>query len=333
MSTELIELKQELVISQQKNEILSLKHQLQSTQAEKASRLEDSLLAPALYEHYQKVAIMLSKSGVIPNIYKGKPEDIFVAMAMGYQLGFPVEQSLQDIAVINGRPCLWGDGLLSLALNHSECESIDESPILDPKGNLVGYQCTVTRRGHKPHTKQFTLQDASVAGLLSRGTVWKAYPERMLQMRARSFAIRDKFADALRGLRVAEIEEEDSRIIDAQPTITVQGQTQVAKLKSILGGQSNDIDNSDTHSHSDISSPEDLSIAQGTKECDGASTEDDTNNGKITEEQFLRITELFVTKELTPERIQKAMDYYKIDSIQELSYQEAKALAMQLEKL
>lgn len=333
MSTDLIELKQELVILQQKNEILSLKYQLQTTQAEKASRLEDSLFAPALYEHYQKVAVMLSKSAVIPNIYKGKPEDIFVAMAMGYQLGFPVEQSLQDIAVINGRPCLWGDGLLSLALNHPECESIDEVPITDTKGNLIGYQCTVTRRGHKPHTKRFTLQDASTAGLLSRGAVWKAYPERMLQMRARSFAIRDKFADALRGLRVAEIEEEDSRIIDAQSTVTVQGQTQVAKLKSILQGQSNDSDNSDTHSNSDIPSHQDLSDVQGAKECDGFTSEDDTNSGKITDEQLLRIEELFVIKELSQERIQKAMDYYKIDSMDELSYVEANALVMQLEKL
>src|ERR1700685_1745808 len=108
MSTELVELKQELMIARQHSEILELKYKLQKTQAEKSSRLEDSLLAPNLYEHYQKVALMLSKSGIIPNAYKGKPEDVFVAMAMGYQLGFPIEQSLQDIAVINGRPCLWG---------------------------------------------------------------------------------------------------------------------------------------------------------------------------------------------------------------------------------
>ena len=82
MSTELVELKQELMIERQRSEILELKYKLQKTQAEKASRLDDSLLSPALYEHYQRVAVMLSKSGVIPNIYKGKPEDIFVAMAI-----------------------------------------------------------------------------------------------------------------------------------------------------------------------------------------------------------------------------------------------------------
>ena len=332
MSTELAVLQNELIIAQQQNEILELKYKLHKNQAEKASRLEDSLLSPHLYEHYQKVAVMLSKSGVIPNAYKGKPEDIFVAMAMGYQLGFPVEQSLQDIAVINGRPCLWGDGLLSLALNHSECQSIDESPIIDEKSNLVGYQCTVVRRGHKPHTKQFTLQDASVAGLLSRGTVWKAYPERMLQMRARSFAIRDKFADALRGLRVAEIEEEDSHIIEAEITASPQGQTQVEKLKSILVGKNDN--NSDNNFDND--SVDSMDGNKGTLQertrLDKDNGEINNENGKISVGQVYKIRTLFQEKEFSDERIQKALNYYKIDTIEEFSFIEAQAFIIQLEK-
>ena len=104
---------------------MDLKFQLEKIQAKKASRLEDSLFSPMLFPHYQKVAETLSKSGVIPNAYRGKPEDVFVAIAMGYQLGFPVEQSLQDIAVINGRPCLWG---VKLAESYSigfGCRSLD----------------------------------------------------------------------------------------------------------------------------------------------------------------------------------------------------------------
>jgi hypothetical protein len=311
MSTELAVLQNELIIAQQQNEILDLKYRLQKTQADKASRLEDSLLSPNFYEHYQKVSVMLSKSGVIPNAYKGKPDDIFVAMAMGYQLGFPVEQSLQDIAVINGRPCLWGDGLLSLALNHTECESIYETPIIDEKGNLIGYRCTVIRKGHKPHTKQFTLQDAQLAGLLARGTVWKAYPERMLQMRARSFAIRDKFADALRGLRVAEIEEEDSRIIEVEHVVTAQGQTQVDKLKSILEVNNDQDVPSDSHEGTEVA---------------------EKDMGLISVGQVYKIRTLFQEKEFSEERVQKALNYYKIDSIEEFSFVEAQAFISQLEK-
>ena len=300
MNTDLAVLQNELTVARQQNEILQLRFELERAQAQKVSRLEDSLFAPALYEHYQKVANALAKSSVVPTIYRNKPEDIFVAMAMGYQLGFPVEQSLQDIAVINGRPCLWGDGLLSLALNHPECQSITEEPIRNPKGEIIGYQCTVVRRGHTPHAKQFTLQDASIAGLLSRGTVWKAYPERMLQMRARSYAIRDKFADALRGLRIYEIEEEDSRIIEAEVS-TPTGETQVEKLKSILVG---------------VTTPQVIS-----------------DEPAITFSSLIdRIQELFKEKDFTEDRIQKAFEYYKISSLDELTSLQAESFIAQLEK-
>lgn len=233
MTNEIQVLQNELIIAQQKSEIMTLKFQLEKSQAEKASRLEDSLFAPALFEHYQKVAEILSKSNVIPKDYKGKPEDIFVAMAMGYQLGFPVEQALQDIAVINGRPSVWGDGLLALALSHPDCESITEEPIYD-KNIIIGYECTVKRKGHKPHTKSFTLENAKKAGLLGKPGPWTQYTERMLQMRARQ-AIKDKFADKLRGLRVVEIDEYiEGEFSEVEKLPTIQGETQTERLKSLL---------------------------------------------------------------------------------------------------
>lgn len=313
MSTELANLKNELMISKLQGEVMELKYKLQKTQAEKSSRLEDSLFSPSLYEHYEKVSVTLSRSGVVPNIYKGKPEDIFVAMAMGYQLGFPVEQSLQDIAVVNGRPCLWGDGLLSLALNHPECQGIDEEPLYDAKGNICGYKCTVTRKGHKPHTKQFTLQDASVAGLLSRGTVWKAYPERMLQMRARSFAIRDKFADALRGLRIAEIEEEDSRIIDAEiiPYEEKESHSQTEKLNAIL-----EANESNPNQEPEVIEAQAEPVSK--------------------EELIMRIDVLMLEKEFSDERKEKAIGYVlkqcKVDTLDELTEAQLSGFINQLEK-
>lgn len=340
MNNELIEMKQELLIQQQKSEILELKCKLQKTQIEKSSRLDDSLFSPNLYDHYQKVSVMLSQSSIVPNAYRKKPEDIFVAMAMGYQLGFPIEQSLQDIALINGRPCLWGDGLLSLALNHPDCQSIDEEPIFDSDNNLFGYRCTVTRKGHKPHVKHFTLQDAKSAGLLSRSPVWKTYPERMLQMRARSFAIRDKFADALRGLRIAEIEEEDSKIFDVESK-EVYGETQVDKLKSIIRGKK-DVeqcnDGSYIHefvtSECDVLQPKDLiRTSEGFSEKLGG----EVNNGeceiRISSEQLKKINEIIEYKGFDQEKISKTLKWCKVTSFDELTEEKAKFLLSKLEEI
>ncbi len=305
MNDELKTMQTELTIARQEKEIMELKWRLQKTQAEKSSRLEDSLFAPSLYEHYQKVAVTLSKSGVIPTAYRGKPEDIFVAMAMGYQLGFPVEQSLQDVAVINGRPCLWGDGLLSLCLNHPECQKINEDPILNGN-NIIGYSCTVVRKGHEPHTQTFTMQDAEHAGLLKKGGVWKSYPTRMLQMRARSLALRDKFADALRGLRIAEIEEDDGRIIEAETT-EVKAPTQTEKLKKILSTEREESTEIPVHN----------------------SGRDDV---LVSDEDIKEIESLMHQKKFDSARRKKALDYFKVDEMEELSEAQAKVFLLQLGK-
>lgn len=322
MSNELVSMQQELKIAQQKNEIMDLKFQLEKLQAQKASRLEDSLFSPTLFPHYQKVAETLSKSGVIPNAYRGKPEDVFVAIAMGYQLGFPVEQSLQDIAVINGRPCLWGDGLLSLVLNHPECKDIVEEPIFTGQ-TITGFSCTVTRKGHAPHTQAFTIQDAERAGLLKKGGVWSSYPARMLQMRARSLALRDKFADALRGLRIAEIETDDSKIIDVEVTVE-SAKTQTEKLKRLLKSNPTDKIEYDNGNSSIRESAND----NGKKNMES----DNIIEGKATQEQIDKINIMMEEKEFDDTRKKKALNYFKVFKLEDLTYSQANTFMLQVEK-
>lgn len=327
MSNELAVTQHELHIARQEAEILKLRFELQKVQAEKASRLDDSLFAPALFPHYQKVAETLSRSSVIPTAYRNKPEDIFVAMAMGYQLGFPVEQSLQDIAVINGRPCLWGDGLLSLVLNHPDCQGIDEEPLYSGK-TVVGYACTVNRRGHQPHTKTFTLQDAERAGLLKKQGVWSAYPERMLQMRARSLALRDKFADALRGLRIAEVEQDESSVIDAEVIDINKNVKQVQKLKNIL--QSNTSQEKES-SAGEGYEPSEVAISNKNQE---KTTVHNTgkDNEPISNEQLDEIESLLEVKCFDSARRKKALDYFKVDALEELTNAQAVLFLLQLGK-
>jgi hypothetical protein len=317
--------------------IEKLQQDLQHLQLQKASRLEDSLYSPKLLDHYQKVANLLAKSTMIPKIYHGIPSDIFVAMAMGYQLGFPVEQALQDIAVINGRPCLWGDGLLSLCLSHPDCEYINEEEIFD-KGQVVGYRCKVKRRQHPEHVKTFTLADAKQAGLLGSNT-WAKYTGRMLQMRARSYAIRDKFADALRGIRVAEIEQDDAQYIDGQSS-QLAGTTQTEKLKSLLnGGRPNDTMDTDTAGEAAAHST-DAQGEQGENEhrvAHSGQPEDGqtctTDACAISPTQADKISILIEEKGFGEDRLAKALQYYGVETLDEMSAELADKFIAQLEKM
>jgi len=136
----------------------------------------------------------IAGTSLVPQNFRGKPDDILVAIQMGKEVGLEPMQSLQSISVINGKPAMYGDALLALCRQHPDFEDMIE------KGDDKSATCTIKRKGQTPVEKTFTIEQAQRAGLTSRSPVWRSYPERMLQMRARGFALRDAFPDALGGL-------------------------------------------------------------------------------------------------------------------------------------
>lgn len=173
------------------------------------------LLVPQSIEQLQFVAQMIAKSDLAPKDYKGKPENVAVAIAMGMELGVSPMQAIQGIAVINGRPSVWGDLLLALCRAHPQCQGIEESLEYDSNGNVVAAVCRAKRNGQQQE-RRFSVDDAKRAGLWTKDGPWKQYPQRMLQMRARGFCLRDVFADALRGLSSAE-EQADFTVVESEP--------------------------------------------------------------------------------------------------------------------
>lgn len=147
-----------------------------------------------------RLAQMLAKSDMVPKDYKNKPENVMVAAAMGAELGLPPVQALQNIAVINGRPSVWGDALIGLVRGHRDCEDIRET--FDER--TMTATCVVKRRGQSPVEATFSQDDAKLANLWGKSGPWTQYPKRMLKLRARAFALRDAFADVLKGVAVAE---------------------------------------------------------------------------------------------------------------------------------
>ena len=134
---------------------------------------------------------------------------------MGMEVGLQPMQALQSIAVINGRPSIWGDGALAIVKTHPEFAGIEEDDLEKIKKNNKA-TCTVKRRGQKDVTVTFSQDDAATAGLWKKQGPWTQYPARMMQMRARSFAIRDQFPDALKGIMVAEEAQDYGPAIEGQ---------------------------------------------------------------------------------------------------------------------
>jgi hypothetical protein len=155
-------------------------------------------LSPRNFEQALTFSNYLADSDMVPKDFKGKPGNCLIAMQWGAELGLKPLQALQNLAVINGRPALWGDAVIALVRSSPLCEFVIETD----DGHAA--TCRVKRRGEPEQSRSFSVDDAKQAGLLGKQGPWAQYPKRMRQMRARAFALRDVFPDVLRGLPVAE---------------------------------------------------------------------------------------------------------------------------------
>jgi hypothetical protein len=158
---------------------------------------------PRNIEDAVRLAGHIAQSGLVPKQYVGKPESVLVAMMFGDELGMGPMAALQSIQVINGTPSLFGDAPLALCRRHSDWEGIEETYVDDPKHGLTAV-CTVKRRGEPVHTERFSVAEAKLAGLWGKAGPWTQYPKRMLRFRARGYALRDVFPDAIKGMGIVE---------------------------------------------------------------------------------------------------------------------------------
>lgn len=168
-------------------------------------------LVPRTLDEAMNFAAKLSESQLVPKDFVGKPGNILVAIQWGMELGLQPMQAMQSIAVINGRPSLWGDAVLALVkaarfydINNDRYSPVCEYVYEEVAADGLSATCRTKRRGEEEQSRTFTKADAEKAKLWGKEGPWTNYPKRMLQLRARSFCLRDVYPDILRGVHVAE---------------------------------------------------------------------------------------------------------------------------------
>lgn len=170
--------------------------------------------APTTMGEALQFSEMLANSSMVPKAYQGKANDVLVCIQWGYEMGLAPMQSLQNIAVINGKPSVYGDAMMALVQASPVCEDVEEYFEGEGTPNPIAV-CVAKRKGRKPVETRFSVEDAKRAGLWGKGGPWTAYPKRMLQMRARGFALRDAFPDVLKGM--ISVEEAQDYPDEAKP--------------------------------------------------------------------------------------------------------------------
>jgi hypothetical protein len=168
-------------------------------------------LTPTNFAEAMQFADVLAKSTMVPREYQRQPANILLAVQWGAELGLGPLQAINSIAIINGKPSVYGDAMLALVKGSPLCEDVIEA--IKGEGDLATAVCEARRKGSEPVVRAFSVADAKKAGLWDKTGPWKQYPLRMLAMRARGFALRDAFPDVLRGI----ISVEEARDIPREP--------------------------------------------------------------------------------------------------------------------
>jgi hypothetical protein len=187
------------------------------------------------------VANMILKAKMAP-AGLDTPHAIALVMARGRSVGLDPFQSMESMAVVNGRVMIWGDAPLAIARQHPDWQesAFREEIIRDEKGEILEALCVTQRKGGTVRNTRFTIAQAKKAGLWGKTGPWTNYPERMMQARARGYALRDNFGDALKGLAIRETFDED---VDGKPVESngdqLRGEMEKRKTKTATASMNN----------------------------------------------------------------------------------------------
>lgn len=167
-----------------------------------------------------KLAAWIYKSKMYP---KGldSPEALALVIARGRSVGLDAFQAMESMGVVNGKVMIYGDAPLAISRQHPAWDEGSFDEYFEQNGErLPGTPKTwteqteavcVTRRSPngKPRTTRFSVKDATVARIWGKEGPWTNYPQRMLMFRARGYNLRDNFGDALKGIAIRELHEDD----------------------------------------------------------------------------------------------------------------------------
>lgn len=148
-----------------------------------------------------RVARRIADTEFVPKALRNRPEAVMAAIIAGRELGLPPMMSLQNIAVIEGKPTLSAQAMRAIVIARGHLiervESDDEHCVMRGQRSDTGQELTVT----------WTMADVAKGGI-DKGregvkTNWRMYPAQMLTARATSELCRLLFADLLGGLSYA----------------------------------------------------------------------------------------------------------------------------------
>ena len=163
-----------------------------------------------------RIAEWLLSTGMVPSCFK-TPAQVALAVQICRVMGVAPSVAIRQLMIVPKANTIAAFGELPKAACERHIKTFDEFPIDQEYERICyanknlhqpvwGYVARVVRAGSGQERESFfTLAMATKAGLFNRKeSPWLTYPDRMLQMRARSRVLKDVFPDVLSGVAIGE---------------------------------------------------------------------------------------------------------------------------------
>lgn len=157
------------------------------------------------FEHAQRVAKMLAASSLIPEQYRGKVENVMIAMEMANRMSISPLMVMQNLYVVKGNPG-WSGPFVIATINSSKRYRDDLKFEVSGEKDEYGYTAyTFDKEGNKIEGTKVDWKMVKGEGWLDKGgSKWKTMPEQMFRYRAAAFFGRVFTPDLLMGMQTVD---------------------------------------------------------------------------------------------------------------------------------
>lgn len=152
-----------------------------------------------------KIATQYSKSDLVPENYKGKPQNVIIALGMAQKTGFDVYTIMNNLNIVKGKASWGGSFCRTLIEATGLYKDLDLIEVGERGKDDWGYYAQAVRKTDGKIVKgaTVTIGMANAEGWL-KNPKWKSMPELMLQYRCMAFFARVYASSAINGIQTSE---------------------------------------------------------------------------------------------------------------------------------
>jgi hypothetical protein len=175
---------------------------------------EISFTNKEVFDQMARAAAMMAKTDIIPQNYRGKPENCFVAIEMASRMGVSPLMVMQNLYVVQGKPSWSGQAATAMLKNSPEFRNVKHVYTGDKGKDSWGCYVEAERvpGGEVVTGPEVTISMAKAEGWYSKtGSKWQTMPELMLAYRASAFFARVHSPELLMGMQTREEVEDVSK--------------------------------------------------------------------------------------------------------------------------